>query len=98
MASHRSPVEHARAARRSRNQALADLSSGALEASKAVREPPEALLSVDLYDVLMRCQSLGRESVRQVCERAGVWPHMRMAELTDAQRAALVLALPARLR
>lgn len=94
----RHPIDGARAARRSKAEALATLADGSLTLSEALRAPPAALSGVDLYDVLMRCPSLGRESVRQVCERSGVWPHLRMGELAPEQRAAVVLALPPRLR
>lgn len=98
MARRKDKAHAARAQRRARGQALADLAAGSLVATEVVREPPDALGSVDLYDVLRKCPGLGRESVRRICERAAVWPHTPMSELTEAQRSAIVLALPARLQ
>lgn len=94
----RHAIEDARAARRSKALALAGLGNGSLSPAEALREPPAALSAVDLYYVLMCCPSLGRESVRQVCERSGVWPHERLGDLTPEQRQAVALALPPRLR
>lgn len=94
----RHDIAAARDRRRARATALADLASGRLAATAAVREPPAALSGVDLYDVLKKCPGLGRESVRIVCERAGVWPHTPMTELSEAQRSAVILALPPRLQ
>lgn len=88
----------AREQRRAQSQALADLSVGKLVATAVVREPPEPLRCVDLYDVLRKCPGLGREGVRRICERAAVWPHTPLSELTEAQRSAVILNLPARLQ
>lgn len=91
-------IDAARSQRAARATALADLAAGRLSATEAVREPPAALRAADVYDVLRKCPGLGRESVRRVCERAGVWPHTPMAELSEAQRSAIILALPPRLQ
>lgn len=91
-------VEQARAQRSAQADAMRSLSDGSKSAAEALSEPPTALLSADVYDVLMRCASLGRESVRRTLERAGVWPHTRLGELSPEQRQAIVAALPPRAR
>lgn len=92
----RHPINEARAARRSKAEAVADLVSGRLGLVQALQHPPASLNGADLYEVLMAAPGLGRESVRVVCERAGVWPHVRLADIETADRQRLVAALPAR--
>jgi len=94
--SKRFPIKDARERKAARSKALSDLACGALSPAAVVREPPEALERVDVYDALLHCASLGRESVRQVLERARVWPHTRLGELSPEQRGAIIACLPPR--
>lgn len=57
-----------------------------------------SLAKVDLWDVLRRAPNLGRKGAQKVCERAKVFPHTRMRELTDDERSRIIDALPPRAR
>lgn len=98
MAKRQFSITAARKRRADRAAALAEIAEGRLHLTVVIREPPRALLGTDLYDVLMRCPGLGKETTRTVCERASVWPHTLVGELTAAQQSAVILALPPRLQ
>jgi hypothetical protein len=94
-------VEHARAAKEARARALHGLQNGtaSLRSLLVVGRrhswfPP--LENTEVYDVCMATRGLGASGCRQLFERASVWPHIVMSELTPAQREALVRELPAR--
>lgn len=91
-------LEDAREERAARSAALAALADGQVTLSEVLLQPPTPLLGVDLYDVLLACPKLGKRGARQICERAIVWPHLKMITLSPAQRRALVDALPPRAR
>lgn len=94
----RHPIEDARHRKAAKAQALAALADGSLSVSEAVQRPPDALSSVDLWDCLRACPGMGRSTVRIVCERSGVWPHVRLGELSGRERTAILLALPQRVK
>ena len=94
----RHTIKDARAQRAAKAAALSDLAGGRIQVTEALSAPPVALHAVDIYDVLLRCPTLGREGVRVVLERAAVWPHTPLGELAEAQRTAIILALPPRLQ
>jgi hypothetical protein len=87
-------IEHARARRDAKALVLAELGNSQRTLRGVLQRPPKALQNVDLYDVLMRCPRMGRSHTRAVCEGARVWPHLRMGELTQPQRTALLECLP----
>lgn len=91
-------IDGARAQRAARSAALAALADGQADLSESLLQPPTPLQTVDLYAVLLACPKLGREGARQVCERANVWPHLKLISLSPTQRQALVDALPPRAR
>lgn len=90
-------IERARRARAAQGVALAGLATGRIPLSEALRHPPKALRSVDLYVCLMRTPGMGKDRCRQVCERAHVWPHLTLEELSIDQRMALINELPMRI-
>jgi hypothetical protein len=92
------PVEEAREKRRQQLEMLAQLESGVLHVRGLLRRTPDALNNCTIYDVLIRCPRLGRKSVRLVLEKANVFSHTSMVELTSKERRALLSHLPANLK
>lgn len=91
-------VQHARSVKSARAALLARLGSGELSLRKVIKLPPVELREAEVYYVCIAARGLGRTGTRTVFERAGVWPHLIMDELTTAQRAQLIRELPARVR
>jgi hypothetical protein len=91
-------IDNARVQRAARSAALAALADGQASLSESLLQPPTPLLRVDLWVVLLACPKLGRAGARQVCERANVWPHLKLISLSPAQRQSVVDALPPRAR
>lgn len=89
-------VAEARAARAAKALALASLEESKRTLEEVLRRVPPALRGCDLWYVLLACPNLGRTGARRMCEDAHVWPHIRMGELTRAQRTALMHARPNR--
>lgn len=89
-------IDEAREAKAKRDAVLYELAEGDRVLSAVLRHPPEPLAKTDLYDILLSTPGLGREGVRQVCERARVWPHTHMKDLSSIQRALIIKALPKR--
>lgn len=91
-------IQHARNRRRAKARELARLETGELGIRSCLRSHPPALEGVDIYDVLMRVPGLGREGVRDVLQRVGLWPHTHMRDVTRTEFRAIAEALPARYR
>lgn len=92
----RHPIEEAREAKEARALFLKKLGRGDLKPSLVLRKPPVALKNTDIYEILLASHGLGREGVRTVLERAVVWPHTHLGDLTANERARLRAALPER--
>jgi hypothetical protein len=88
--------EHARRVRAERSEALRKLRSGELSLRKVLTRTPVALQEADAYEVFIAARGLGKEGCRLVFERAGVWPHRIMDELSREHRTALARELPSR--
>lgn len=91
-------INDARERRAAKAAALGDLARGQVTVTQVLCEPPVALSGVDVWDVLLRCPTLGREGVRQVLERASVWPHTPLGELGAHERSSIIAHLPPRLQ
>lgn len=89
-------VEHARRVRAQRSEAMRKLRSGELSLRRVLTRTPAALAEADVYEVFFATRGLGKEGCRLAFERAGVWPHRIMDELTREQRASLLRELPKR--
>jgi len=90
---------HARRVRKQRAHILTRLEEGRvvfLDVLEAKRTGFQVLRRADVWEILLHVPRLGRNGARQVCERAGVWPHTRIGELSSAQRQALLDHLPPR--
>lgn len=91
-------IEYARKIRTARAATLAQLGCGKLSLRTAIKLPPAELQEAEVYDVCIAAKGLGRTGARNVFERAGVWPHLLMDELTSAQRMQLIRELPIRVK
>lgn len=86
-------IKEARHKRSEKAAALAALGSGAISLREALRTPPAPLLRCDLYEVMMATAGIGRERARKLCERAQVWPHTQLEQLTLPERERIVALL-----
>lgn len=93
-----SDASYARLRRAERAAALRALKLSQVTLRAYLKQPPDALLSCDLWDVLLACPHLGRAGARAVCERAHVWPHTTLGELLKRERLDLVKSIPKRAR
>lgn len=91
-------IEEARQAKAARASALEDLREGTLRPADCLRKPPEALRKTDIWEVLLACKHLGKEGVRTILERAHVWPHTRVGDLTRNERYLIIKELPERVK
>lgn len=91
-------IEHARELRSQRAGVLRELGAGKLKVREIIagNPSPGCIDTLDVYDILLRAKGLGRDTCRVMFERAGVWPHTRLLDLTPAQRERLLDELPAR--
>lgn len=86
----------ARATRRLRATELGRVERGVYPVRELLRTPPGPLDGVDLYDVLLRVSNLGRRGIQITCERAQVWPHIKMQDLLEDEVERLIDSLPER--
>ena len=87
-------IDEARKCRAASAAAMGRLRTGRFSLTEVLRTTPEALRNVDLWAVLLACPGIGKDKARTVCERAHVWPHLTLAELTPRQRKVLLENLP----
>ena len=87
-------VDAARAVRSERAQVLAEIALGRRKATDVLRRPPACARELDVYDVVRAIRGFGRDRTRVIFERADVWPHTHVDELTAAQRTRLIDVLP----
>lgn len=90
------PASMARRTRSRRLEIFAQLESSRLSILELLDAPPPAVEGADLWDVLLRVPKLGRSGIRTLCERAQVWPHLQIRELTEAELSRIEDLLPAR--
>jgi hypothetical protein len=92
-----SSVDHARTVRSDRAKLLAELRAGTRSPRDVFEHrAPSCALEMDAYDILLAVRGLGRERCRTIFERADVWPHTHVDELSTSQVEAILLELPAR--
>lgn len=93
-------IEHARRIRTERANTFLGLAAGIVSLRALLRSNKQMLClrEAEVYDVCISARGLGREGARQVFERAYVWPHLLMSELTGAQRRAIERQLPSRVK
>lgn len=89
-------TKQARATRRLRATELRRVERGTYPVRELLQTPPGALDGADLYDVLLRVPNLGRRGIQLTCERARVWPHLKMQDLVEDEIDRLLEALPER--
>lgn len=90
------PIDEARAAKAARDSWIRKLGEGRVKASAVLRKPPEPLKKTDIWEILLACRGLGREGVRVILERAVIWPHTGLGELTKNERYRIIKCLPKR--
>lgn len=86
----------ARLVRKERARILAELERGTRAIHDLLDAPPDTVGGADLWDVLLHVPKLGRSGIKQTCERAQVWPHHRLQDLTEDEVERLKAALPGR--
>jgi hypothetical protein len=89
-------IEEARQAKAARASALEDLREGSLKPADCLRKPPDALKKTDIWEILLASKHLGKEGARTILERARVWPHTRLGDLTRTEKYAIIKELPER--
>jgi len=93
-------IEYARRVRTERANLFLSLAAGVVSLREILigSQLPLCLHEAEVYDVCISARGLGREGARQVFERADVWPHLLMCELSTQQRRAIERQLPARVK
>lgn len=86
----------ARRMKAQRGTELARVQRGVYPVRELLRTPPGALDGADLYDVLLRVPRLGRKGIQHTCERAQVWPHLKLCDLLEDEVERLIDSLPER--
>lgn len=89
-------IERARRLRAKRVAVLRKLREGPLSLREALLDPPDALLGVHIYTVLLAAPQVGESTARKVLEEANVWPHTKMSDVPKLKRRLVVASLPER--
>jgi len=91
-------IEHARAMREARAQFVEDLRLGTTTLREVLSDYRTVPPGLDIWEVLLATPRLGPETSRRVCERAGVWPHLKVCTLTKSQIRRVIDELPERIK
>ena len=91
-------LKSARRMRRLTSAALRALSEGDIHIENVLGTPPVALKRVSIDQLLRHTPYIGEKGAEHIEKRAKVWPTHRLGNLTAEERAALVDALPDRVR
>ena len=91
-------LRKARKTRRLVAAAFTSLENGQLTLWSVLEDPPDVLKHVDIWDVMRRSPKLGREGTTKCLQRAKVWPHITLGNLTEEERSAIRANLPERAR
>jgi len=94
----RGSIEHARQIRAARSRALFHLEEGETSLREVLRDPPGCFLGVDLWPILLATKGVGKETARDICQRAAVWPHTELGQFTRRQRFRIIDELPERIK
>lgn len=89
-------LKKARSVRHKQAQKMKLISTGQLSLTNVLGDPPDALRSVRVYNILCAAPHMGEVGARKCCESAGVWPLQRLSLLTRGERHRLIDALPPR--
>lgn len=87
-------LSNARRRKAQKASALAALRTGRVTASETLRRRPRPLRTASLWQVLLACPGVGAMRARRICEDAGVWPLLKLQELSPRQVEEIVLRLP----
>lgn len=69
---------------------LHELNEGVFSLRDALENPPDFVAEMDVYDITLTLRGYGREKCRTLFERAGIWPHTQVDELSPTEIEALV--------
>lgn len=84
---------HARNVRRRRSKALRGIQSPTA-LRHALEDVPRALTGVPVHLVLCACPGIGPVACKSILERARVWPLIRLGDLVEAERDAIIELIP----
>jgi hypothetical protein len=90
----RYPIDAARYKRQQKARALQAVESGYWPVRVVLARIPDALGNTDIWAVLMHAPTLGSKGAREVLERAAVFPHTKLGQLTRRERGDILRALP----
>jgi len=91
-------IKKARKNRAKIAKTFANLQSHRLHATTVLKDPPECLDRMTVFDVLRRFPHLGRDGAEKVLRNAKVWPLTRFGYLTEEERSKIIANLPPRAR
>jgi hypothetical protein len=94
----RYPIDAARYKRQQKARALQAVESGYWPVRVVLARIPDALGNTDIWAVLMHAPTLGSKGAREVLERAAVFPHTKLGQLTRRERGDILRALPPRIK
>lgn len=89
-------IDHARRRRAAKAAALATLETRQVTLMQTLREPPTALKTVSLYQVLLATPGLGERGATRLCKENSIWPLSPLIALTPAMIDTIEANLPKR--
>jgi len=92
------PIKLAREHKAQKAKALAALREGNLSLREVLRDRPEPLLGVDIYEILLATKGLGPKTAQLVLMKSVVWPYVRLSRLSKVDQGRILRNLPERIK
>lgn len=95
------PTRKLNKARKTRTQiaqTFSALDNDQLSVTELIRNPPACLTRIRAYDVIRRIPHMHNAGAEHVLQHARVWPLRTMGDMTDEEKARIILALPPRVK
>lgn len=98
MSSRNKRLARARKVRRQAAAHLAALEAGESSVREILVKMPPPMKPVTLWTLLKRTPTLGEVRAKKVCEKAQVWPMVRLGNMSPEARTAVLNHLPERVK
>jgi hypothetical protein len=77
---------------------MEEVGTGVLSVREVLLKNPRSMRAIRLWTLLCKAPNFGEKGVKKTLEAAQVWPTTRLGNLSQAEREAVVAALPPRVK